>query len=128
MKTEPATPAISEAEWKVMRVLWDNSPQPAYDIIQRLSRSEPWQASTVKTLLARLYRKKVLGIRRYKNLFLYFPLVSEEMCLQSESESFLKRFFDGSVKTLLVHFVEREKLTKKDLEELRKILAQDQKI
>ncbi len=128
MKTEPATPAISEAEWKVMRVLWDHSPQPAYDIIQRLSRSEPWQASTVKTLLARLYRKKVLGIRRYKNLFLYFPLVSEEMCLQSESESFLKRFFDGSVKTLLVHFVEREKLTKKDLEELRKILAQDQKI
>ena len=128
MKTEAATPTISEAEWKVMRVLWDHSPQPAYDIIQRLSRSQQWQASTVKTLLARLYRKKVLGIRRYKNLFLYFPLVSEEMCLQSESESFLKRFFDGSVKTLLVHFVEREKLTKKDLEELRKILAQDQKI
>ncbi len=125
MKTDQPRPAISEAEWKVMRVLWDQAPQPAYDIIQRLSQTEDWQASTVKTLLARLYRKKVLGIRRYKNLYLYYPLVSEEACLQSESESFLKRFFDGSVKTLLVHFVQGEKLTKKDLEELRKILDQD---
>ncbi len=128
MKTEASTPAISEAEWKVMRVLWDQSPQAAYDIIQRLGRSEHWQASTIKTLLARLYRKKVLGIRRYKNLYLYYPLVSEDLCLQSESESFLKRFFNGSVKTLLVHFVEREKLTRKDLEELRKVLGQGEKL
>ncbi len=123
MKPAPSRPAISEAEWKVMRVLWDKAPQPAYDIVQQLAATEDWQASTVKTLLARLYRKKVLGIRRYKNLFLYYPLVSEETCLQSESESFLERFFDGSVKSLLVHFVQREKLTKSDLDELKKLLA-----
>ena len=127
MKPNQPHPAISEAEWKVLRVLWDKSPQPAYDIIQRLAQTEDWRASTVKTLLARLYRKKVLGIRRYKNLFLYFPLVSEEACLQSESESFLERFFDGSVKTLLVHFVHREKLTRKDIDELRKVLEQGEK-
>jgi len=127
MKPEQSTPAISDAEWKVMRVLWDQAPLPAYDIIQRLAQTQDWRASTVKTLLARLYRKKVLGIRRYKNLYLYYPLVSEETCLQSESESFLERFFDGSVKTLLVHFVQREKLTKKDVEELRKILEKGEK-
>ncbi len=105
-----------------MRVLWDDSPQPAYDVIQHLAQTEDWRASTVKTLLARLYRKKALGIRRYKNLFLYYPLISEGDCLRSESESFLERFFGGSVKTLLVHFVEDKKLTTRDIDELRKLL------
>jgi BlaI family penicillinase repressor len=115
-------PAISEAEWKVMKVLWEKSPQPAYDIVQSLARTESWQASTIKTLLNRLYRKQILGIRRYKNLYLYYPLVVEEACLQTESESFLRRFFGGSAKTLALHFVKREKLTLKDIEDLRKVL------
>lgn len=110
-----------------MKVLWGNAPQPAYDLIQQLAKTEAWQASTVKTLLARLCRKGVLGIRRYKNLYLYYPLVSEEDCLKTESESFLERFFDGSVQTLLLHFVRREKLSKKELEELRKVLDQSEK-
>ena len=128
MKPEAPTPAVSEAEWKVMRVLWDHSPQPAYDVIQRLGQTQAWRASTVKTLLARLHRKGILGIRPYKNLYLHYPLVSEATCLQSESESFLERFFDGSVKTLLVHFVQREKLTRKDIDELRKILDKGGKL
>ncbi len=105
-----------------MRVLWDQFPQPAYDIIQHLAQTEDWRASTVKTLLARLYRKKALGIRRYKNLYLYYPLISEAACLRSQSESFLERFFGGSVKTLLVHFVDGKKLTKQDLDELKQLL------
>ncbi len=110
-----------------MKVLWDKSPQPAYDIIQQLAKTEAWHASTIKTLLGRLCRKGVLGVRRYKNLYLYQPLVSEEDCLKAESESFLERFFDGSVQTLLLHFVRREKLTKKELEALRKALDQSEK-
>ena len=111
-----------------MRVLWDKSPQPAYDIIQQLAKTENWSNSTVKTLLTRLHRKKALGTRRYKNLFLYFPLVTEESLLQGESQSFLERFFEGSVQTFMLHFVKREKLTSQDLEELRKILEKAKKL
>ncbi len=128
MKTKaetPETPAISKAEWKVMKVLWDKSPQPAYDIIQTLAKTEPWQGNTVKTVLNRLYRKKVLGIRRYKNLYLYYPLVSEEECLQKESESFLLRFFDGSARSMALYFARRDKLTLEDIAELRKALDQN---
>lgn len=117
-----AIPAISNAEWKIMKVLWEKPPQPAYDIIQRLAEAESWQASTIKTLLGRLYRKKVLGIRRYKNLYLYYPLVAQEDCLQTLSESFLERFFEGSARTLLLHFARREKLTLADIRELNKVL------
>ncbi len=105
-----------------MKVLWEKSPQPAYDIVQSLGKTESWQASTIKTLLNRLYRKQVLSIRRYKNLYLYYPLVSEEAYLQTESESFLQRFFGGSAKTLALHFARREKLTMEDIQELKQVL------
>jgi BlaI family penicillinase repressor len=115
-------PSITEAEWKVMKLLWEKSPLPAYDVIQALGEKEQWHSNTVKTLLARLTRKKALGARKYKNLFLYYPLVSEEECIQAESDSLLERLFGGAVTPLLVHFARRRKLTKKDLEQLRKIL------
>jgi BlaI family penicillinase repressor len=118
----PTTPQISEAEWKVMRVLWKKSPQPAYDIIQALGSAEQWHPNTVKTLLARLHKKKVVAIKKYKNLFLYSPLVSEEECIQAESESFLDRLFGGAVQPLLVHFAKKRMLSKKDLDDLRRIL------
>lgn len=123
MKPEPhSATAISPAEWKIMRLLWQEAPLPAYDIIQRTSARQGWHPSTVKTLLARLQRKKALGTRRYKNLFLYYPLLSQDDCLQAESESFLDRFFGGSAKELLLHFARGEKITAKDLEELKRTL------
>ncbi len=118
------TPSISEAEWKIMKVLWAKSPQPAYDVIQTLSKPEGWHPNTIKTLLQRLYHKKALGVKKYKNLFLYYPLVSEEQCVQAESQSFLDRLFGGRIQPLLLHFAKRQKLTAKDLEELRRILEQ----
>src|SRR5688500_19316470 len=90
----PRTPANTEAEWKVMKLLWEKSPQPAYDIIQALAEKEDWHSNTVKTLLSRLTRKRALGTRKYKNLFLYYPLVSLEACIQAESDNFLDRLLD----------------------------------
>lgn len=109
-----------------MKVLWQKAPQPAYDIIQALAKEE-WHPNTIKTILNRLCRKKALGVTKYKNLFLYQPLVSEEDCVQAESESFLERFFGGSVKPLLVHFARKQKLTAADLTELKRILDQSGK-
>ena len=110
-----------------MRVLWRQAPLGAYDIIVDLA-TEDWHPNTVKTMLARLHKKKAVSVRKYKNLFLYEPLVSEDECIQEESQSLLDRLFDGSVKPLLVHFAKQNKLSKRDLDELRKILeGKDQK-
>ena len=113
---------IAEAEWKVMRVLWRQAPLGAYDIVQELAEKESWHPNTIKTLLARLVKKRAIKAKKYKNLFLYEPAVSEEECLQTASESFLERWFGGAVQPLLVHFAKRKKMSKADLEELRKIL------
>jgi BlaI family penicillinase repressor len=105
-----------------MRVLWRKSPQPAYDIVQELSSTEHWHPNTIKTLLTRLHKKKAVAVEKYKNLYLYSARVTEEECIQAESESFLDRLFGGAVQPLLVHFAKRQKLTKQDLDALRKIL------
>jgi BlaI family transcriptional regulator, penicillinase repressor len=120
----PHVPSISEAEWKIMKLLWAKSPQPAYDLIEVLSRTAGWHANTVKTMLSRLHRKRALAITHYKNLYLYEPLVTEAQCVEAESESFLQRFFGGAVQPLLVHFASREKLSADDLEELKRILKE----
>ncbi|HWF19876.1 MAG TPA: BlaI/MecI/CopY family transcriptional regulator [Verrucomicrobiae bacterium] len=117
-------PVISEAEWKVMKVLWTNSPLSAMEIFNALADTEDWHPNTVKTLLSRLHKKKALGVEKVKNLYLYRPLVSEADCVRTESASFLHRVFGGSVKPLLMHFMEKEPLSSQDLDELRKILRQ----
>ena len=122
-----STPTITESEWKIMKLLWDKSPQPAYDIAEACSATEHWHPNTVRTLLSRLHRKKAVGVKKYKNLYLYYPVISEEDCIQAESESFLQRVFGGSVKPLLVHFAQRQKLTRADLEELKNILKGKEK-
>lgn len=119
-------PVISDAEWKIMKVLWAKSPLGAYDIIEALTKEE-WHPNTVKTMLSRLAKKKALKVSKYKNLHLYSPLFSEEQCLQAESESFLVRFFGGSIKPMLVHFARKQKLTPSDIEELRRILEKEEK-
>jgi len=123
----PQVPVISEAEWKVMKVLWGRAPLSAMEIINALAGTEDWHPNTIKTLLSRLHKKRALGVEKQKNLYLYRPLVSEAECVKLESESFLQRVFGGSVKPLLAHFVEKQPMSSEDLDELRKILRQKQK-
>jgi BlaI family penicillinase repressor len=116
-------PRIAEAEWKVMRVLWaDPRPKPAYDVIQELAATASWSPKTVKTLLNRLVKKGAVGYRKYKNLYLYYPVVAEADCLAQESESFLERCFGGSLQPMLAHFVEHHGLSRAQIEELKRIL------
>jgi BlaI family transcriptional regulator, penicillinase repressor len=126
-KSNSQTSSISSAEWKIMRVLWDKSPQPAYDIIQSLEKTESWHPNTIKTLLNRLVKKKALSVEKYKNLFLYSPAFKEADCVRAESQSFLERFFGGDVRPLLIHFAENKQLNAEDLAELQKILRQSKK-
>ena len=106
-----------------MKVVWARSvPLAAYDIIQELAATKAWRPETIKTLLNRLVKKGALGYRKYKNLYLYYALVAEAECIRAESESFLKRFFDGALEPMLAHFVEEHPLTPVQIRELKRIL------
>lgn len=116
------SPRISEAEWEVMKVVWGDSPLSAYAIVQHLERSFSWSPKTVRTLISRLVQKGALGYREKGRAYDYFPLVGEEECMKAERQSFLKKIYGGSLKPMLVHFLQEEQLTAGDIEELKRLL------
>jgi BlaI family penicillinase repressor len=116
-------PKISETEWEIMRIVWMKHPVPAREILARLKAADAsWHPKTMRTLLARLVQKKALGYEARGRLYVYSPLVNEQECLATASESFLDRFFGGSLKPMLAHFVGKQQLTKQEVEELRNLL------
>ena len=117
-------PRISEAEWLVMKVVWKRPRAGAHEIVDALAETTSWTPATVKTLLSRLVKKKVLGFEKEGKSYLYFAKAPEADCQRAEAESFLKRVFDGSPTPMLAHFLEARKLTKKEIAGLERLLRE----
>lgn len=115
---------ISEAESAVMEVLWKSHPLAADEVLAALAETRQWQEPTVKTLLSRLLRKGAVNARKEGRRFLYSPVLAREAWVQDESAGMLERLFDGRVAPLVAHFSRHDKLSDKDIEELRALLEE----
>ncbi len=115
-------PQISDAEWQVMKVLWNKSPLTASQVISELKEETDWSPKTIHTLLNRLVNKKALRVDKNARPYEYYPLVSKEECVRKETKLFLEKVYDGSVGMLLANFIENEKLSQEEIQELRRIL------
>ncbi|WP_028550616.1 penicillinase repressor BlaI [Paenibacillus sp. UNC451MF] len=115
-------PQISDAEWEVMKVLWSKSPSSANEVIEALEDQTDWKPKTIRTLLNRLVQKQAISYSQEGKVYAYFPLVSEDECVRSETASFLKRIYGGAFKPLLVNFLKEEKLSPEEIKELKNIL------
>jgi BlaI family penicillinase repressor len=115
-------PNISDAEWEVMKVLWTRSPRSANEIIQALEDHSEWKPKTVRTLLNRLVQKQAAAFTQDGKVYAYYPLVSEEDCVKTETRSFLNRIHGGAFKPMLANFLREEPLTAEEIGELKKIL------
>lgn len=114
-------PKISDAEWQVMKVLWKKSPLTAAQIIDTLQPETKWNRKTIHTLIRRLVKKDVLGIKS-ENPYMYYPLLEEELCMKEETKTFLEKVYDGSLQLLMTNFLKNEKLSKQEINKLKKLL------
>jgi BlaI family transcriptional regulator, penicillinase repressor len=117
-------PKISDSEWKVMKIFWANAPCTANEVVQALYETK-WQPKTIKTLINRLVKKGVLSYKiseQDKKTYHYFPLVLENECIKAESQSFLKRVFNGSLNAMLANFLNEGELSSDEIDELKRIL------
>jgi BlaI family penicillinase repressor len=115
-------PGISEAEWDVMKVVWDHEPVAASDVADRLAVERDWHPQTVKTMLTRLVGKGALAYKAEGKRYLYRARISRDACIRHESRSFLSRVFDGSVTPAVVHLLTHSKLSDDELKQLRRLL------
>lgn len=115
-------PNISEAEWEVMNTLWEKAPQTANEVILSLQERTEWKPKTIRTLLDRLVQKKVVGVNQDQRVYTFFPLYTQDECQHAEAQSFLKRIYGGTLKSMLVQFIQEDSLSEEDIKELRSIL------
>ena len=120
----PKSIAISEAESRVMDVLWRvGGPASSEDVVKALAKQQ-WQETTVKTLLGRLLRKGAIKASRDRRRYLYVPVLTREQWLSFESTRLLDRLFGGRVAPLVAHFGQHHRLSKQDIADLKRLIAE----
>jgi predicted transcriptional regulator len=114
---------ITQAESLIMEALWRaEGPLAAEEI--NAAVAENWSDPTVRTLLTRLVNKKAVKAKKEGRKFLYQPIMKREDYVHAQSKDLIDRLFDGKLAPLLVQFSEREKLTKEDIAELKRLIAE----
>lgn len=113
---------ISDAEWEIMKIIWKKPNCTAMYIIEQLKDSKEWKPKTIKTLIRRLVDKNIIGYEQYGREYKYYSLVNEEECRKTESVSFLQKVYSGSLKAMVLNFIEEDNLSKEDIQDLKSIL------
>ena len=113
---------ISEAEYQVMKIIWANAPVSTNEVVEKLLETSTWSPKTIQTLLSRLVKKGIIDYKKDSRIFVYTPLVKEEEYLEQESDTFLNRFYEGTLNSMVINFLEHDKLSKNDIDELKRIL------
>ena len=120
-------PQISEAEYEVMRIIWRHAPISTNEIIEKLSKTTSWSPKTIQTLIKRLTTKKAITYEKESRMFIYTPLVEESEYISQESNSFLKKFYDGNISAMLSAYLENDKLSDAEIDDLRALLTENTK-
>ena len=66
-----ATPRISDAEWTVMKVLWERGTSTLGDVVKELEGRLAWKPRTVQSLIRRLTEKGALAVEGVGREFRY---------------------------------------------------------
>ena len=116
-------PQISEAEFEVMKIVWKSAPINTNEITERLLKTTSWSAKTIQTLIKRLVTKGALTYEKQGRVFVYTPLVEENEYISQQSNSFIKRFYDGDISAMLSAYLENNQLSETELNHLRSLLS-----
>ncbi len=116
-------PQISEAEFEVMKIIWKHAPISTNEITEKLVRNTTWSPKTIQTLIKRLVTKGALSYEKQGRVFVYTPLIKEDEFIGQKSRSFLERYFDGNITTMVSSYVEHDALSDEELNQLREILG-----
>ena len=117
-------PQISESEFEVMKIIWKYAPISTNEITEKLLQTTSWSPKTIQTLIKRLVNKGAVTYEKQSRMFVYTPAIKENEYIGQESNSFLNRYYDGNITTMLSAYIENDKLSESELDTLRTLLAQ----
>ena len=115
-------PQISEAEYEVMKIVWKNTPVSTNEVTEELTSTTDWSPKTIQTMLKRLVNKGALTYVKEGRVFVYTPLVEEDEYISQKSSSFLSRYYDGELTSMVSAYLENDRLSDEEISELRSLL------
>ena len=115
---------LSDAEWKIMNLLWKKVPWTMMQITNELKEETGWTKHTVMSFLKRMEEKEALHYEDGEKAKLYYPDLKREEAVLQETEDFLDRVFQGRMGMMLNTMVQQRALSREEVAELHKILEQ----
>jgi predicted transcriptional regulator len=118
---------LTDQELEIMKVVWQRGSATVRDVYEELLKTRKIAYTTVMTMMGILEQKGRLSKSTSDRAFVYTPTESQSEVVDSMVRDFVKRVFDGSAKPLLVHLVEKEKISGKELDEISKLIRKRKK-
>jgi BlaI family penicillinase repressor len=105
-------------ETKFAELIWDNEPIPSGDLVKLCEKEFKWKKSTTYTMLRRLCERDIFQ----NSNGTVSSLMTKQEFNALQSEKFIEETFDGSLPQFLTAFTLRKKLSKKEIDELQKLI------
>ena len=114
---------LFDSERKVMEVLWEaDAPLTAKEIAVRLDEAVGWNKNTTYTVIKKCIAKG--AIERKEPNFLCHALIARDVVQAAETEELLHKLFDSSPDLLFASLLGHQKLSKAQIDNLRRMVAE----
>ena len=113
---------LTEAELRIMNVLWGKGPGTVQAILDSLSEKPPLAYNSVLTTIRILERKGYVKHSKDGRAHLYEPRVAREEATRSEIRHLVGRFFKNSHEQLILNILQERGIDAEEIERLREML------
>jgi BlaI family penicillinase repressor len=116
------SPALTDAEARVMSVLWQRRTATVADVLAALKKRRAVTYSTVQTILRILETKGYVTHEKVARAFVYRPLVDERQARRRALRHLARSLFNGSPSLLVLNVLEDEEIDPAELKQLKKLV------
>ncbi len=116
------SPTLTEAELRLMEVLWQKGPATVQEVLENLPEKEPLAYNSVLTTIRILEKKGYVKHVKDGRAFVYSPLVERKDATRSEISRLVNRFFGNSHELLVLNILEDHGMDTAELNRLRTML------
>lgn len=118
------SPALTDAEARVMAVLWQLRTATVGDVVAALVPERAVSYSTVQTILRILEDKGYVEHDKVARAFIYRPVVDERQARRRALRHLATRLFNGSPSLLVMNVLNDEEMDPDELQRLKKLIEE----
>jgi predicted transcriptional regulator len=116
------SPALTDAEARVMAVLWRLQKASVGDVVTAINETRAVTYSTVQTILRILETKGYVTHSKVARAFVYEPVVDERQARRRALRHLVSRLFEGSPSLLVLNVLEDEEIEPAEREQLKRLI------